>query len=87
MLLQLSHAVSVCELQRAGASALQQAGDGQIQARIMGEVERVGEHTACDLHTYAKTLIKGPNEPRIQCNKRSLQEEQDCLYNITRWIL
>ncbi|XP_073344180.1 adhesion G-protein coupled receptor G6-like [Pagrus major] len=41
VLLQLSHAVSACELQRAGVSALQQAGDGQIQAEIIGEVERV----------------------------------------------
>ncbi|XP_028425801.1 uncharacterized protein LOC114549618 [Perca flavescens] len=41
VLLQLSHAVSACELQRAGVSALQQAGDQQIQATIIGDVERV----------------------------------------------
>ncbi|XP_035513031.1 adhesion G-protein coupled receptor G2 [Morone saxatilis] len=39
---QLSHAISACKLQHAGVSALQQAGDEQIQARIIGEVERVG---------------------------------------------
>ncbi|KAI3355444.1 hypothetical protein L3Q82_018280 [Scortum barcoo] len=41
VLLQLSHAVSACNLQRAGVSALQQAGDKQIQATITGDVERV----------------------------------------------
>ncbi|XP_051267139.1 uncharacterized protein LOC127369628 isoform X2 [Dicentrarchus labrax] len=43
VVLELSHAISACELQHAGVSALQQAGDEQIQARIIGEVERVGQ--------------------------------------------
>ncbi|KAM9337150.1 adhesion G-protein coupled receptor G2 [Symphorus nematophorus] len=46
--LQLSHAVSVCELQRAGVSALQQAEDETIQATIVGEVERVGRDVCED---------------------------------------
>lgn len=58
VLLQLSRAVSACELQRAGVSALQQAGDQQIQARITGEVERVGEHaqTSPSSHVHKNTL-------------------------------
>lgn len=43
VVLLLNHAVSVCELQQAGDAALQQAG-APMQARIIGEMERVGEH-------------------------------------------
>ncbi|XP_074477499.1 uncharacterized protein adgrg2a isoform X2 [Sebastes fasciatus] len=47
VLLQLRRAVSACEVQRAGVSALQQAGDQQIQARITGDVERVAGRDFC----------------------------------------
>lgn len=90
VLLQLSHAVSVCELQRAGVSALQQARDRQIQARIIGEVERVGEHTARNPHPFTKTLFKGPRQPKIQCNQRYLQVEETRLliqYNKMNFVV
>ncbi|XP_041670676.1 uncharacterized threonine-rich GPI-anchored glycoprotein PJ4664.02 [Cheilinus undulatus] len=49
VLLQLSQAVSACELQLAGVSALQQAGDEEVQGRITGEVERVGRDLCEDV--------------------------------------
>ncbi|XP_034562867.1 uncharacterized protein LOC117829347 [Notolabrus celidotus] len=55
VLLQLSRAVSACELQLAGVSALQQAGDEQIQARITGEVERVAARSQQN-HIICKEL-------------------------------
>ncbi|XP_040922234.1 uncharacterized protein LOC121200796 [Toxotes jaculatrix] len=59
----LSYAVSVCDLQLAGVSALQQAGDENIQARIIGEVARVG-----------RNLCKDPQSPRdkfVKCTSTS----------------
>ncbi|KAA8580548.1 hypothetical protein FQN60_013506 [Etheostoma spectabile] len=58
VLLQLSHAVSACELQRAGVSALQQAGDQQIQAKIIGEVERVGQDICGDVEPSSGRLVR-----------------------------
>ena len=59
VLLQLTDTVSVCKLQHNGNSALQQAGDQQIQAKIIGEVERVGKQLSvivfiC-LYSYSHT--------------------------------
>ena len=50
VLLQLSPAVSACDLQRAGEFALQKAG-GQMRAKITGQVERVGESSIRLLYT------------------------------------
>ncbi|XP_070784639.1 adhesion G-protein coupled receptor G4 [Enoplosus armatus] len=58
VLLQLSHAVSACQLQRAGASALQQAGDEQIQATIIGEVERVGRDLCGDVEPPSGGFVR-----------------------------
>ncbi|XP_078136342.1 uncharacterized protein adgrg2a isoform X2 [Sander vitreus] len=58
VLLQLSHAVSACELQRAGVSALQQAGDQQIQARIIGKVERVGRDVCGDVEPSSGVFVR-----------------------------
>ncbi|XP_044033210.1 adhesion G-protein coupled receptor G4 [Siniperca chuatsi] len=58
VLLQLSHAVSVCELQCAGVSALQQAGDEQIQATIIGEVERVGRDLCGDVEPSSGRFVR-----------------------------
>ncbi|KAM8731712.1 uncharacterized protein AB9X84_026010 [Acanthopagrus schlegelii] len=75
VLLQLSHAVSVCELQRAGASALQQAGDGQIQARIMGKVERVARDLCEGVETsgggFVRCTSTSPLDDICQANKHS----------------
>ncbi|XP_034718262.1 adhesion G-protein coupled receptor G4 isoform X2 [Etheostoma cragini] len=58
MVLQLSHAVSACELQRAGVSALQQAGDQEIQVKIIGEVERVGRDICGDVEPSSGRLVR-----------------------------
>ncbi|KAF1373236.1 hypothetical protein PFLUV_G00258280 [Perca fluviatilis] len=58
VLLKLSHAVSVCELQRAGVSALQQAGHQQIQATIIGEVERVGRDVCGDVEPSSGGFVR-----------------------------
>ncbi|XP_078018845.1 uncharacterized protein adgrg2a isoform X2 [Epinephelus lanceolatus] len=75
VLLQLSHAVSVCELQRAGVSALQQAGDEQIQARITGEVERVGRDVCGDMEPSSGGFVRCTSTSSLddicQANKHS----------------
>lgn len=50
VLLQLSDALPACELQRAGVSALQRDSGGQIQAKIIADVERVGECVPAKTH-------------------------------------
>ncbi|XP_076617091.1 uncharacterized protein adgrg2a isoform X2 [Chaetodon auriga] len=75
VLLQLSHAVSACELQRAGVSALQQAGGQQIQARITGEVERVGRDLCEDVEPSSGGFVRCTStsslEDICQANKQS----------------
>ncbi|XP_070841852.1 adhesion G-protein coupled receptor G2-like [Chaetodon trifascialis] len=75
VLLQLSHAVSPCELQRAGVSALQQAGGQQIQARITGEVERVGRDLCEDVEPSSGGFVRCTStsslEDICQANKQS----------------
>ncbi|KAL7373263.1 hypothetical protein ABVT39_002540 [Epinephelus coioides] len=75
VLLQLSHAVSVCELQRAGVSALQQAGDKQIRARITGEVERVGRDVCGDMEPSSGGFVRCTSTSSLddicQANKHS----------------
>ncbi|GLD69160.1 adhesion G-protein coupled receptor G2 isoform X4 [Lates japonicus] len=60
VLLQLSHAVSACDLQRAGVYALQQAEtiDNQFRARIIGEVERVGRNLCEDLKSGDGNFVR-----------------------------
>ncbi|KAK5878212.1 hypothetical protein CesoFtcFv8_025644 [Champsocephalus esox] len=58
VLLQLSRAVSACELQRAGDSALQQAADTQIEVRITGEVERVGQGICGDMEPSSGRFVR-----------------------------
>ncbi|KAJ4925619.1 hypothetical protein JOQ06_018345 [Pogonophryne albipinna] len=58
VLLQLSRAVSACELQRAGDSALQQAADTQIEVRITGEVERVGRGICGDVEPSSGRFVR-----------------------------
>ncbi|XP_047193890.1 mucin-2, partial [Hippoglossus stenolepis] len=60
VLLKLSHAVSACDLQLAGAPALQQAGSERARARIIGEVERVGRNLCENLTS--------PGDNFVRCN-------------------
>uniref|UniRef100_UPI003AAC943A uncharacterized protein adgrg2a n=1 Tax=Centroberyx gerrardi TaxID=166262 RepID=UPI003AAC943A len=54
LLLQLSHAVSVCKLQH----ALQRAGDEPLQARLIGEVERVGRELCEDVEPSSGGFVR-----------------------------
>ncbi|XP_034428984.1 mucin-3A, partial [Hippoglossus hippoglossus] len=63
VLLKLSHAVSACDLQLAGAPALQQAGSERARARIIGEVERVGRNLCENLTS--------PGDNFVRCNLTS----------------
>ncbi|XP_030613091.1 adhesion G-protein coupled receptor G4-like [Archocentrus centrarchus] len=57
VVLLLSYAVSACELQRAGDSALQQAG-GLMQATIIGEVERIGRNLCEDVEPSSGGFVR-----------------------------
>lgn len=57
VLLLLSQAVSACELQREGDSALQQAGE-TMQVRITGEVERVGRNLCEDVEPSGGGFVR-----------------------------
>ncbi|XP_071387422.1 mucin-5AC-like [Centroberyx affinis] len=54
LLLQLSHAVSVCKLQH----ALQRARDEPLQARLIGEVERVGRELCEDVEPSSGGFVR-----------------------------
>ncbi|KAM9839731.1 uncharacterized protein adgrg2a [Aulostomus maculatus] len=58
VLLKLRRAVSACGLRHAGVSALQRAGDEQIQARIIGKVERVGRDLCEDMEPSSGKYMK-----------------------------
>ncbi|XP_035767229.1 uncharacterized protein LOC102799720 [Neolamprologus brichardi] len=57
VVLLLNHAVSVCELQQAGDAALQQAG-APMQARIIGEMERVGRNLCKDAEPSSGGFVR-----------------------------
>eukprot|EP00064_Thunnus_orientalis_P016458 superscaffoldBa00003269_g16523 len=58
VLLKLTNAVSACELQQAGISALQRAGDKEIKTTIMGEVERVGLDLCGDMESSSGGFMR-----------------------------
>ncbi|XP_067434971.1 adhesion G-protein coupled receptor G4 [Thunnus thynnus] len=58
VLLKLTNAVSACELQQAGISALQRAGVKEIKATIMGEVERVGLDLCGDMESSSGGFMR-----------------------------
>ncbi|XP_017269619.1 adhesion G-protein coupled receptor G4 isoform X2 [Kryptolebias marmoratus] len=57
VVLLLSHAVSACDLQRVGESALQQAA-GSVRARIIANVERVGRNLCEDVSPSNGSFVR-----------------------------
>ncbi|CAK6968602.1 mucin-3A [Scomber scombrus] len=58
VLLRLKDAVSVCKLQHNGNSALQEAGDEHIKAKIIGEVERVGRDLCGEVKPSGGSFVR-----------------------------
>ncbi|XP_008290530.1 putative GPI-anchored protein PB15E9.01c [Stegastes partitus] len=75
VLLLLGRVVSACDLQRAGVSALQQAGDG-MQARVTGEVERVGRRLCEDVEPSSGGFLRCTSTSSLDdvCRSNNLSE-------------
>ncbi|TKS87493.1 Adhesion G-protein coupled receptor G2 [Collichthys lucidus] len=75
VLLQRSVAVSACEVQREGVSALQTVGDEQIEVKITREVERVGRYHCEDAAPSSGGFVRCAStsslEDICQANKAS----------------
>ncbi|XP_034416593.1 uncharacterized protein LOC117749883 [Cyclopterus lumpus] len=81
VLLQLRGAVPACQLQLAGVSALQQAGDGQLRATISGRVERVardvcgnvepssGGFVRCTSTSSLDEICRGNKPSELTCSR------------------
>ncbi|XP_034021782.1 adhesion G-protein coupled receptor G2 isoform X2 [Thalassophryne amazonica] len=80
ILLQLSHAMTTCELQNAVTSALLKADTEQIKARLIGYVERVaspiqcedaepssGEFLRCTSPSSLEDICQSRNTSRVSC--------------------